>query len=241
MDDRGLEIYEPFKSETMTKISNISRCKIIDEMIQDEIDKNSNTVVYTIGAGFDTRPYRLRGGCWYELDEPQIIEYKNTKLPEHECRNSLKRVSIRFSDENLKDKLQAVETNAHIIVVIEGVFMYLEPEDIHNTVKELQMMLPAHILLCDLMNRAFFEKYAQPVHKKLVAAGGTFTARPVNPAGQFLEHGYREICRVPMVRRALELGMYRDYLKLPGFLATILFIYIMKDMSGYAIHRFQYG
>ena len=94
MDERGLEIYEPFKMEVKTKISNIARCKIFDDILQDEINKNEDTIVITIGAGFDTRPYRLRGAQWIELDEPHLIDYKNEKLPVSECNNALQPTGI---------------------------------------------------------------------------------------------------------------------------------------------------
>ena len=241
MDERGLEIYEPFKTEIMPKISNIARCKIIDESLQDEINNHPDTIVITIGAGFDTRPYRLQGADWIELDEAHLIDYKNEKLPVSECNNNLQRIAINFASETLTDKLQAVESSKHIILVIEGVFMYLEQEVIKNTIDQLQLLFPKHILLCDLMNRAFFERYAKPVHDKLVASGGTFTERPEQPEAIFITNHYKEAGRTPMVIRARQLGLYWDYLKIPGFIVDLLFFRIMKGMTGYAIHRFHYG
>ncbi len=54
-----MKIFEPFTSETMPNISNITRRRIIDDFLNGEIRKNKNINVITIGAGFDTRPYRL--------------------------------------------------------------------------------------------------------------------------------------------------------------------------------------
>lgn len=241
MDERGLEIYEPFKSEILTNISNIARCRIFDEILQHEINKHSDTIVITIGAGFDTRPYRLQGARWIELDEPHLIDYKNEKLPISECNNDLQRIPINFASETIKDKLQSIDNKAHLIIVIEGVFMYLEQQNIKNTIDQLQSLFSKHILLCDLMNEPFFEKYAKPVHSKLVASGGTFTERPVKPAQIFIDNNYIEKDCIPMVVRARQLGMYRDYLKIPGFIVDILLLTKMKDLKGYAVHRFHYG
>jgi O-methyltransferase involved in polyketide biosynthesis len=62
MDERGLRIFEPFKSEKMPNISNATRCRIIDDLLRAELERDGNIQIITIGAGFDTRPYRLKGG-----------------------------------------------------------------------------------------------------------------------------------------------------------------------------------
>jgi O-methyltransferase involved in polyketide biosynthesis len=241
MDERGMKIFGPFKSEIMPNISNITRCRIIDDIISSELGKNKNTLVVTIGCGFDTRPYRLTGGSWIEIDEPQIITYKNEKLPVDECRNRLHRISIDFSHESLRNKLRAIETGQSVIIVIEGVFMYLEPESINATLSEIQDLYPVHVLLCDLMTKKFFDKYAQSIHSKLVTTGGTFSALPDNPEKIFIDNKYIEIDRIPMVKRAIDLGLYRDALNIPAFISRLMLAVFMKDMNGYSIYRFHHG
>jgi len=241
MDERGMQIFEPFKSETMPNISNTVRCYIIDESIRNQLIENPDSLIISIGAGFDTRPYRQKGGHWVEVDETQIITYKNEKLPIAECANSLTRISINFANETLAEKLKAYGTHQNIIIVIEGVFMYLEDDAIEATIKQLQTLFPKHVLLCDLMTKRFFDKFAHSVHDKLVEAGGRFTARPDNPATIFIRHAYTESSRTPMFKRGYELGVLWDRVKIPSPIAKLLYKTIMKDISGYAIHRFEYG
>jgi len=241
MDERGMQIFEPFKSETMPNISNTVRCHIIDESIRSQLVENPDSLIISIGAGFDTRPYRLNGGTWVELDEAQIIIYKNEKLPIAECANNLMRIFIDFSNETLIEKLEAYRTHQNIIIVIEGVFMYLENNAIEATIKQLQTLFPKHILLCDLMTKKMFDRFARSVHDKLVEAGAQFTARPDNPAAIFERHAYAESSCIPMFKRSYELGVLWDRAKIPTPVAKLLYKTIMKDISGYAIHRFEYG
>lgn len=241
MDERAVKIYEPFKSETRPNISNITRCRIIDDIVSGELAKNKNTLIVTIGCGFDTRPYRLSGGDWIEIDEPQIINYKNEKLPVADCKNRLQRIIIDFSRESLRSKLENIGTGQTVIIVIEGVFMYLEPEAINATLKEIRDLFPGHMLLCDLMTKAFFEKYAQSIHSKLVVTGGTFTARPDKPEKIFIENKYIEIDSTPMMKRAMELGLYWSELKTPSFIIRLMLAAFMKDLNGYAVYRFRHG
>jgi methyltransferase (TIGR00027 family) len=240
MDERGKQIFEPFKSEKMPNISNIVRCRLIDDYLLSELDKNNQLNIITIGAGFDSRPYRLTGGNWLEIDEPQIISYKNEKLPVDECSNQLRRISIDFAHESLKEKLEEECSGEHTVFVIEGVFMYLEPEAIETTINTIQRLFPKHILYCDLMTKKFFSKFAQSVHSKLVASGGTFTERPDSPEEIFTQNNYKTIVRIPMFRRAGELGILWDEVKIPKFVCELMLNVFLKDLNGYAVHQFSF-
>ena len=114
------------------------RCRIIDDYVSIELKNNSSVNIITIGAGFDTHPYRITSGNWIEVEEPQIINYKNKKLPLEECENTLRRISIDFANESLAEKLEEIDNSLHTIIAIEGVFIHLDIESIENTLKEIQ-------------------------------------------------------------------------------------------------------
>lgn len=241
MDQRGLEIYQPFRNETLPNISNLCRCKIIDDHLRRELKQQQPISVITIGAGFDTRPYRLDGGEWIELDEAQIIDLKNERLPVDECSNSLQRIAVDFAHDSLGDKLASLTTADKVVVVIEGVFMYLEQESISDSLRQVQQRFPQHLLVCDLMDREFFEKRARAIHDKLVAAGGRFSQRPANPARLFQQHDYRQLEAIPMFQHAIETGVLWQRARIPGFAFRLLLNHFMKHLQGFAVHRFEYG
>src|SRR5213593_494267 len=76
MDEYGRRIYDKFKEETISGASIIVRHRIIDDVVRHMLLSGPDLCIVTIGAGFDSRPYRLTGGTWFELDEPQVITYK---------------------------------------------------------------------------------------------------------------------------------------------------------------------
>src|SRR5262245_51752481 len=80
MNDEGLRMFEAFKNETNPNASNVARHRIIDDLLRRAILASPNLQVVIIGAGFDSRAYRIRGGTWIELDEPQVIQYKDERL-----------------------------------------------------------------------------------------------------------------------------------------------------------------
>ena len=239
MDEKGMEIFEPFRSETMPNISNATRCRIIDDHLRNEIAQNPDTIIISIGAGFDSRPFRLNGGEWIEVDEPAVINIKEQKLPANDCPNPLKRICIEFDKESLDEKLTDIDETRPIVFVIEGVFMYLEASAIDITIKQIKSLFPEHMLYCDLMSKAFFEKFAQRVHQKLVAAGGTFTQRPVDPTTQFIQQGYELKSRLSMTQHANETGTFWHRLKMPKPVGWLLLNVFLKDLQGYAVHQFR--
>ena len=105
MNEDGVRILEAFEDETYPNASNVARHRIIDDFLRQELLADSGLCVVIIGAGFDSRAFRLKGGVWVELDEPQVILYKNERLPASDCANELHRIPIDFSTDSLEEKL----------------------------------------------------------------------------------------------------------------------------------------
>ncbi|HEY0376017.1 MAG TPA: SAM-dependent methyltransferase [Pyrinomonadaceae bacterium] len=206
MNEDGLRILEAFKDETNPNASNVARHRIIDELLRAELLADPSLRVVIIGAGFDSRAYRLEGGAWVELDEPQVIAYKNERLPASGCKNELQRIAIDFSTDSLEEKLSPFSGRDPVAVVIEGVFMYLEEEAIGQLLQTLRRLFPRHRLICDLMTREFFENYGRTVHEKLTGLGASFKFIADNPEGVFIENGYVLTERIPIVEKGVLFG-----------------------------------
>jgi len=156
-----------------------------------------------IGAGFDTRAFRLKGGTWVELDEPQVITYKDERLPASNGDNELHRIPIDFATDSLEQKLSSFSGRTPVAVVIEGVFMYLEEAAIGKLLETLRSVFPRHKLICDLMTREFFEKNAGTIHEKLTGMGATFKFTVDNPEELFLKNGYRQLEKIAIVEQSV--------------------------------------
>lgn len=80
--ERGREIAEAMPMWRMIAWTVAIRTCIIDDYIRFAVVEGVDTVL-NLGAGLDTRPYRmdLPGSLdWVEADYPQIIEYKKSRL-----------------------------------------------------------------------------------------------------------------------------------------------------------------
>lgn len=231
MNEGGLQIVDSFKDETGPNASNVARHRVIDDLLRDELAADPSTTVILIGAGFDSRAFRLDGGRWIELDEPQVIEYKNERLPPSDAPNELHRVPIDFSTESLEEKLEPYKTGGRVTIVIEGVFMYLDEVAIKQLLHTLHRLFPHHRLLCDLMNRKFFQKHSKSLHEKLAGVGATFKFTVNDPEKIFLKNGYHRTAKISIVGSAVRYGS----LKIPKILLKTLFRTLARGYSIYVL------
>jgi methyltransferase (TIGR00027 family) len=208
MDADARAFYEPFKSETRAARGNATRHRIIDDYLRSAIGANPHLTVITIGAGFDTRAYRLNAGTFVELDEPAVIALKNEKLPIATCKNKLARVPIDFASERLADKLAPFKTEAACIFVIEGVFMYLAESVIAETLQTLHQLFPNHTLICDLMRASFANKHSAGMRDRIERLGVTLQLVE-DPYRIFAEHHYRATQMTSIVALSAKLGLPR--------------------------------
>lgn len=190
MNEDAKAVWEEFKSFTPPNASNAARHVMIDEHLRRALATDPQATIVIIGAGFDTRAFRLRGGQWFEIDEPEILTYKESRLPAATAPNPLRRTAIDFAREPLADKLAAITAPSSVHIVIEGVLMYLSREQRLSLLKTISARFPHHTIYCDLMSKRFFDKYSRELHEKIVGMGATFTDMEDAPARLFTDNGY---------------------------------------------------
>jgi methyltransferase (TIGR00027 family) len=232
MGDDAQEVWREFKDQFRPNVSNASRHAIIDQQLQKALSTDPNCAVVIIGAGFDTRAFRLKGGKWLEVDESSIIDVKESRLPASTAPNQLTRVSIDFANDSLLQKLSPFAHNQTTHIVIEGVLMYLDQPKRKALVNTLQQAFPKHIIHCDLMRKSFFDRYSKPIHEKIVRMGTTFADLNEQPENLFLENGYTALSQTSI---PLFAAKYVN-LDIPEFMVR----YFLKTLrNGYCIWEFR--
>jgi methyltransferase (TIGR00027 family) len=105
------------------------RTLIIDDFVREAIAGGCDTVL-NLGAGLDTRPYRLElppSLRWIEVDFAPTIDFKNAELAGEMPRCVLERRAVDLADAAARRALFA-EVNAKaqkVLVLTEGVVGYL--------------------------------------------------------------------------------------------------------------------
>lgn len=121
-----------WKSQLGTSI----RVRHFDECIRRFVAENDNPVVVSVGAGVDTRFQRVYDGkgVFYELDLPEVIDFRRRLLPESEPNPYL---PYSMFDTEWITMVTSRHPGAKFAVVAEGVFMFFAQERIKPLVVAL--------------------------------------------------------------------------------------------------------
>lgn len=130
----GRKIAASMPSSAMTEWSVVIRTVIIDAFIRDAVASGTDTVL-NLGAGLDTRPYRLDVPAslrWIEVDYPAVIDFKESELARETPRCTLERVRLDLTDiARRREFLASVNASARqVLVLTEGVIPYLTVDDV---------------------------------------------------------------------------------------------------------------
>jgi len=148
-----------------------ARHALIDRQVTAILAEIPSANIISIGSGLETRAFRIKGGKWFEIDDPGIIDYKNRMLPGAECENPLQRIPCDFSHGALERALDQIPGSSTNVFIIEGVFYYLTDEELEQTLKLISNHSPYHRLLCDHITRQFASTFSKRFNAKIRALG----------------------------------------------------------------------
>jgi methyltransferase (TIGR00027 family) len=139
--NRGRQIARSIPRASMVEWGMVLRTSAIDRLIYEALESGVDTVL-NLGAGLDTRPYRMQLPAtlrWVEMDFPSIVELKNSKLVEYKPVCGLERVSVDLLDRRARNTLlvRYATTSKNILVITEGVLTYLAVHDAATLAEEL--------------------------------------------------------------------------------------------------------
>jgi O-methyltransferase involved in polyketide biosynthesis len=208
------EVWKPFRRFRGPNAASLARHRLIDDMLCRSLARFPELPVLVLGAGFDTRAYRLPGGHWLEVDQPSLVDYKNKLLPVDQAANPLRRLAIDVEHQPLGQLLApALEDpgwrkhRGVPMVVIEGVSVYLDPTTLGKTLALLRKLLPRHTLIIDLLDHDFERRYCGPMRRAIRKLGVTMAPALPDPATFVASLGYRQTDAESIVGRAVSLGL----------------------------------
>ncbi len=234
MDDTARAVAVRFSSLKGAFASVPVRHRIIDDLLRAELERDPTTRVVLLGCGFDARAFRLGGGRWLEVDEPELIAEKEARLRASEAPNELIRIPIRFRHESLEAALTPYASTGTVTIVLEGVLGYLPDNQRRSLLVSLGRLFPRHVVLCDLLTRTFLARYARDLVPFLGEMGVEFAASSDHPEALFHELGYRTLAQVSVPARAAQLGAAGAP---PAWLARLL----PGFRTGYCVWELQRG
>jgi O-methyltransferase involved in polyketide biosynthesis len=126
------------------------RAKKIDAIARDFMAAHPGAVILHLGCGLDTRFERIDDGLveWYDLDMAPVIELRS-KLFEPRARYHV--VASDAADLGWLDRIDA--RGRPVLVIAEGLLMYLSGEDVRALVLRLRDTFPGCRLVADVFSR----------------------------------------------------------------------------------------
>ncbi len=194
--ERGERIARSFESIThRTAWSIVMRTLLIDDYIERAIADGVDAVV-NIGAGLDTRPYRMALPAalqWVEADFPHLIEFKSARLQNSAPRCQLQRVGLDLSDSVARRRFLAdVAPGAgKVLVLTEGVVPYLTEAQVAALAEDLLAQPRFACWLAEYFSPSAYP-FLQCMAKTPMLANSPFQFFPENWTGFFLSHGWAQ-------------------------------------------------
>jgi methyltransferase (TIGR00027 family) len=139
--NRGRQIARSIPRAAMVEWGVLVRTSAIDRLIYEALQSGVDTVL-NLGAGLDTRPYRMKLPAtlrWIEMDFPNIVELKDTQLVNYKPVCELERVGVDLLDHRYRNTLLARYgmTSKNTLVITEGVLPYFSVHDAATLAEEL--------------------------------------------------------------------------------------------------------
>lgn len=169
--DRALSV-EKLQSEAIkwTHWTVVMRTYIIDQMINDLISKGVTTFL-NLGAGLDSRPYRMKLGAeiqWIEVDFPHLIEHKQKILKEFSPSCKLETIGLDLSNRALRQSLleELARKYPQVAVLTEGVLPYLTQEQASELSEDLIHHSSFKYWICEYISEKSYRYLKDPKRMK---------------------------------------------------------------------------
>jgi methyltransferase (TIGR00027 family) len=208
--ERGASIVSELPQGQALAWSMIVRTAVIDELVQDCIARGARTVL-NLGAGLDTRAYRLALPAavnWFDVDFPAMIEYRAACLQQEKPVCRYYSVAADLGDSAARAELfaQARASEGPLLVLTEGLLVYLEPQQVRELATQLHSEVLARWWLTDLIAPILVNTIGVLWQQQLSAGDSCWRFAPADGSKFFAASGWREIATRSLWDESLRLN-----------------------------------
>ncbi len=223
--ERGRQMVAVTPGTIQMAFAMVVRTASIDRLVMMSVEKGIDTVI-NLGAGLDTRPYRLQLPAnlnWIEVDFPNIINYKNTVLAEDKPVCNLERIAADLSDTDARQKLFAElgSRTQKALVITEGVIAYLTNADAARLSKDIYAV-PSFKYWVQDYSQGLFRKHGHSLNKTGMLNNTPFRFGVKDPIAFFGEVGWKVSADLHILDEADRIGRPLP-LKMPWSLLMRIF------------------
>ena len=153
--------------DTAMRSGVIARTIVLDRLTKSWLASHPGAVVVDIACGLDTRCYRMEGFChWYNLDLPETMAVRERLLPES---GRISQIAMSAMDD-WGDEIK--EQNAPVLIIIEGLTMYLSETDVQRIFKVVSNRFSKATVFVETMNPLVVKRFKE---KSIEGSNARFT------------------------------------------------------------------
>lgn len=138
------------------------RAAVFDNWLCEKMNTWEDVVVIHIGCGMDSRVLRVgtTSKSWYDVDFPEVIKERRKYFAESNFYHMIE------GDARENNFLADIKETKHAIVVMEGISMYLNAEEVQSLLKNINEQFENVSLLMDCYTvfAAKATKYKNPIN-----------------------------------------------------------------------------
>ena len=153
--------------DTAMRSGVIARTIVLDRLTKEWLGTNPGAVVVNIACGLDTRCYRMSGYAhWYNLDLPETMAVREKLMPES---GAISQIAMSAMDDWGGE---ISEQNVPVLVVIEGLTMYLNAKDVQQIFTVISKRFSKATVFVETMNPMIVKHFKE---KSIEGSGAKFT------------------------------------------------------------------
>jgi methyltransferase (TIGR00027 family) len=216
--ERGREIMTQLRGSERIAWMLAIRTHAIDQLILRGIARDGFDTVLSLGAGLDTRAFRLALPAklhWIEADMPEIVAHKREVLAGVAPRCAWTPISADLGATDVRQRVlaEAAVGARRMLVLTEGILEYLTDDAVRQLAFELAGHAACHTWIMNLYSQAAL-KPSKRWQELLARENARVRFTPAEGAAFFDGSGWREAEWVSMLAQARELGRIGGLAKL---------------------------
>jgi methyltransferase (TIGR00027 family) len=207
--ERGQAIVDALPSGAQLSWPIVVRTAVMDEIVLRCVRQGAKTVL-NLAAGLDARPYRLALPAnlrWLHVDMPEMVEYFQDQMGEEtpRCQVDFIAADLREADRR-REVLALAARRGPVLVITEGLLMYLAPDDVAALAIDLREVAKARWWLSDIVSPMLLKYLERRMLPTLREGNAPFLFAPAESTAFFAPMGWHETEFRSSFEESLRLG-----------------------------------
>ncbi len=187
------------------------RSRFLDELVMDAVEARQVKTILCLGAGLDTRPWRLALPAdlrWIEVDFPALLEYKGQAMGEHRPTCRLEQMAADVNEAEQRAELFRAVGEGPALMMTEGLLMYLPGATVEGLAAEAATSGVRYWVL-DVASREFASRVRMDANGSIERMRAPDHLEGEEILAAAMRNGWGEVRRRSYVRDAMEVAMER--------------------------------